>query len=414
MDIVCISIGNELLNGDIADTNKQWLGGALQEAGYTLAEAITVGDDSARIRATIEYCIDAGYAIIATGGLGPTGDDITARAVAQAFRLRLVLNDEALDMVRGFFRRTGKPCPPGNDKQALLPQKAQPLENLCGTAPGFYLRHNDCPAFFLPGVPQEMQAMFTRQVLPLLKAGISTQGPPHSRTLYTFGIPEAELERRLRSLDFKYDTQLRYRLDGPQVVVKVETAQKSEEALETSVATIRAELGDAVTAVGASSLPATIGTILREAELRLALAESCTGGLMAKLLTDEAGSSAFLERSAVTYANSAKHDMLGVPVQILMQHGAVSRECAIAMVKGIKQRSNADIALAVTGIAGPDGGSAEKPVGTVFMALADMHGTEVKHFTFDGDRAMVRERTAYTALDWIRRVALKRKNKEHS
>ena len=414
MDIVCISIGNELLNGDIADTNKQWLGRALQQAGYTLTEAITVGDDSARIRATIEYCIDAGYAIIATGGLGPTGDDITARAAAQAFRLRLVLNDEALDMVRGFFRRSGNPCPPGNEKQALLPQKAQPLENICGTAPGFYLRHNACPAFFLPGVPQEMQTMFSRQVLPLLQSSIPSQELPHSATMYTFGIPEAELERRLQCLHFKHDTQLRYRLDGPQVVVKVETKAGDENALATSIATIRAELGNAVTGVGDSSLPETTATILRETELRLALAESCTGGLIAKLLTDQAGSSAFLERSAVTYANSAKHDMLGVPVQVLMQHGAVSRECAIAMVEGVKQRSNADIALAVTGIAGPDGGSAEKPVGTVFIALASAQGTEVKHLTIDGDRATVRERTAYTALDWIRRIALEHNRSTHS
>jgi len=414
MDIVCISIGNELLNGDIADTNKQWLGRALQQSGYTLAESITVGDDSARIRATIEYYIDAGYAIIASGGLGPTGDDITARAVAQAFRLRLVLNDDALAMVRNFFRRSGKPCPPGNEKQALLPQKAQPLENICGTAPGFYLRHNACPAFFLPGVPQEMQAMFSRQVLPLLQASVPPQELPLSATLYTFGIPEAELERRLQGLNFKHDTQLRYRLNGPQVVVKVETLQGNEDTLAASVEIIRAELGAALTAVGDSALPESTATVLCETELRLALAESCTGGLIAKLLTDQAGSSAFLERSAVTYANSAKHDMLGVPVQLLMQHGAVSRECAVAMVEGVRQRSNADIALAVTGIAGPDGGSAEKPVGTVFIALTSAQGTEVKHFTFAGDRATVRERTAYTALDWIRRVALAHRNKQDS
>ena len=197
MDIVCISIGNELLSGEITDTNKQWIGRTLKQAGYTLAEAITVGDDRARIRATIEYCIDAGYAIIATGGLGPTSDDITARAVAQAYRLRLVLSDEALDMVRGFFRCSGKSCPPGNEKQALLPQKAQPLENTCGTAPGFYLRHNTCPAFFLPGVPQEMQTMFSRQVLPLLQSSVPPHEVPKSNTLYTFGIPEAELEQRL-------------------------------------------------------------------------------------------------------------------------------------------------------------------------------------------------------------------------
>ena len=406
MNIVCISIGNELLNGEIVDTNKQWLGRALHEAGYTLTEAITIGDDSARIRATIEYYVTAGYAIIATGGLGPTGDDITARAVAQAFRLRLVLNDEALEMVRGFFRRRGKSCPPGNEKQALLPQKAQPLENSCGTAPGFFLRSNDIPAFFLPGVPHEMQTMFKRQVLPRLRTSIPAQESILSRILYTFGISEAELEQRLNRLTFKDDVQLRYRLDGPQVLVRIEALSGGNNALDAAVDLIAHELGLFLLGEEHATLPKATATALCHAKLHLALAESCTGGLVAKLLTDQPGSSIFLERSAVAYANSAKRDMLGVPVQVLMQYGAVSRECAAAMASGIRQRAGTDIALAVTGIAGPDGGSAEKPVGTVFIAMTTTEGTEVRHFTFDGDRAAVRDRTAYAALDWIRRVAL--------
>ncbi len=406
MNIVCISIGNELLNGEITDTNKQWLGRALQEAGYTLTEAITVGDDSARIRATIEYCMDARYAIIVTGGLGPTGDDITARAAAQAFKLRLVLSDDALEMVRGSFRRRGKPCPPGNEKQALLPQKSQPLENSCGTAPGFILRYNNIPAFFLPGVPQEMQTMFERQVLPRLRTSIPAQERVPVRTLYTFGVSEAELEQRLSRLGFAEDVQLRYRLDGPQVLVRVEALTGGHNALDAAVALIANELGLSLLKGEHVTLPAATATALHCAKLNLALAESCTGGLIAKLLTDQPGSSTFLERSAVAYANSAKRDMLGVPVQVLTQHGAVSRECAAAMASGVRQRAKTDIALAVTGIAGPKGGSIEKPVGTVYIALATAKEIEVRNFTFDGSRAAVREHTAYTALDWIRRVAL--------
>lgn len=406
MEIVFISIGTELLNGEIADTNKQWLGNALHKAGYELAEAITIGDDSARIRATIEYCVDSGYAIIATGGLGPTTDDITARAVAQAFRLRLILNDEALEMVRSFFHQAGKACPPGNEKQALLPQKAHPLANSCGTAPGFYLRHNDVPAFFLPGVPREMQTMFTQQVLPLLQQSIPAQELPASTSLYTFGIPEAELQQRINKLDLHPETRLRYRLEGPQVLAKIEVPCTRADMLKHEVAKIRAELGLLIIGEQEASLPVVTAGILKEKQLRLSLAESCTGGLIAKLLTDQAGSSAFLERSAVTYANSAKHDMLGVPVQIMMQHGAVSRECAIAMAEGVRRRAGTDMALSVTGIAGPGGGSAEKPVGTVFMALATDAGTKVEHLHYTGDRAAIRERTAYTALDWIRRSAL--------
>ncbi|MDY0185890.1 MAG: CinA family nicotinamide mononucleotide deamidase-related protein [Desulfuromonadaceae bacterium] len=406
MNIVCISIGNELLNGEITDTNKRWLGRALHEAGYTLTEAITIGDDSARIRATIEYYIAGGYAIIATGGLGPTGDDITARAVAQAFRLRLVLNDEALVMVRGFFQRMGNPCPPGNEKQALLPQKAQVLENSCGTAPGFFLRHNDIPAFFLPGVPLEMQTMFARQVLPRLRTSVPAQENIPSKTLYTFGISEAELEQRLSRLHFKDQIQLRYRLDGPQVLVRIEALSGGIDALNSAGALIKHELGLFLLGEEPATLPEATASALCHSGLCLALAESCTGGLIAKLLTDQSGSSAFLERSAVTYANSAKRDMLGVSMQVLMQHGAVSRECAAAMASGIRQRAKTDIALAVTGVAGPNGGSAEKPVGTVFIALATAKGTEVRDFTFSGDRAAVRKYTAYAALDWIRRVAL--------
>ncbi len=243
-------------------------------------------------------------------------------------------------------------------------------------------------------------------MLPRLRTNVPAQEHLPARSLYTFGISEAELEQRLSRLMFKDDIQLRYRLDGPQVLVKIEALSGGNNALDAATNLIAQELGVFLLGETHATLPEATASALRHARLHLALAESCTGGLIAKLLTDQPGSSAFLERSAVTYANSAKRDMLGVPVKVLMQHGAVSRECAAAMASGVHQRAGTEIALAVTGIAGPDGGSTEKPVGTVFIALTTADGTEVREFIFNGDRAAIRERTAYTALDWIRHVAL--------
>ncbi|MBN2644896.1 MAG: CinA family nicotinamide mononucleotide deamidase-related protein [Desulfuromonadaceae bacterium] len=403
MEIVLMIIGDELLNGEIHDTNSRCIATTLQEEGYRLSEIITVADEPARISSALRRYNQAGCAVIASGGLGPTRDDVTARAAAQAFHLNLCLNDLALKQIQNFFRNRGQSCPPGNEKQALLPHKAQIMENSCGSAPGFILSHNNCPVFFLPGVPHEMEAMLRHQVMPILQQTLPHHFSCRRKVWRTFGVAEAEIEQRLSRLKLPDGLNLAYRLDFPQVVIKLDCPTTDWERLEQGGKLIEQELARFIVARGHEGLPEVTARSLILSEQTLALAESCTGGLIAKLLTDQAGSSAFLVGSAVTYANSAKQYWLGVPELLLQQHGAVSAECAQAMANGVRQRAHTDLALAVTGIAGPGGGTDDKPVGTVYIALATAQHTEVRQHHFSGTREQIRLKTAFTALDWLRR-----------
>ena len=404
MKIAVVTIGDELLNGDVIDTNTAAIARTLRSEGYAVDQAITLSDQPQQIAATLQHLNRQKIVTLVCGGLGPTRDDVTARAAAQAFHLTLALNDTALAQIKGFFQRAGRPFPAGNEKQALIPFKAKVMENRCGTAPGFILNHNNCLTFFMPGVPHEMVEMFNQQVIPILRRTLKPSLYCAERVLKVFGLPENSLERQLPASCFPTGIQLSFRLEFPLVLIKLNTQGDDEQALNQAEAIVRQRLGDHVVAHGDETLPEVVARDLIRSEKPLALAESCTGGLIAKLLTDIAGSSAFLERAAVTYANSAKHDMLGVSNELLLHHGAVSAECARAMANGVRQRAKTDVALAVTGIAGPDGGSVDKPCGTVFIALASIQGTEVRECHFSGDRHQVRTKTAYTALDWLRRI----------
>jgi nicotinamide-nucleotide amidase len=293
---------------------------------------------------------------------------------------------------------------PRNDKQAQLPQGAKILPNPNGTAPGFRLCHQDCDTFFLPGVPAEMTAMLEQSVLPALEQQSGQTEILHERVLKVFGLSEPKTEARLETLRLPEGIQVAFGVDFPFVHVKLRASGDTAMArLEQAEQLARQTLGDFVCATGSDSLAATVARQLTTAGKTLALAESCTGGLIAKLLTDLPGASAFLERGAVTYANSAKRDWLQVPETLLERQGAVSAECAVAMAQGIRQAAGTNLGLAVTGIAGPDGGTPAKPVGTVFIALATETAERVKGYRFPGDRDSVRQLTACMALDWLRR-----------
>lgn len=403
MKIAVVTIGDELLNGDVVDTNTADIARHLRREGYIIDQAITLPDDNHQIADCLQRLNQQQTIALVSGGLGPTRDDLTARAAAQAFHLTLTLNDLALAQIEAYFQRAGKPFPAGNEKQALIPHKAKVMENRCGTAPGFIVSHNDCPAFFMPGVPHEMNAMLQQQVIPVLRRTVKPSLFCAERVLKVFGLPENDIERQLPASCLPEQVELSFRLEFPLVLIKLNTASDDETLLDEAERTVRQRLGDFIVAQGDQSLPEVVTQLLITAEKTLSLAESCTGGLIAKLLTDPPGSSAFLERGAVSYANSAKHDWLGVSNQLLLEKGAVSTECARAMVEGIRQRAKTDLAVAVTGIAGPGGGSADKPCGTVFIALASAQGTEVRECHFSGDRQQVRTKTAFTALDWLRR-----------
>lgn len=401
-DLAILTIGDELLNGDLADSNTPAMARLLGDHGYRIGERRSVGDDRAAIGAALRSLAARYRAVLVSGGLGPTSDDLTAAAAADAFGRPLRHHAEALGQIRAFFAARDRTMHPLDEKQALLPERATLLPNARGTAPGFLLQQGDCSLFFLPGVPAEMLAMLEATVLPRLRQNFPPERPWQQRILKFYGLAEPRCEELLLGAGLPPQVALAYAVSFPEVHVKLRARGAAAKALlDDAEAAARRAAGDYLVATGTASLPANVAELLTGGKRTLALAESCTGGLIAKLLTDLPGASAFLERGAVTYANSAKQDWLGVPAAVLAGPGAVSSECALAMARGVRQAAAADLALAVTGIAGPEGGSAEKPVGTVFIALADGDRSWARRFRFSGDRAAVRTQSAYSALAWL-------------
>jgi nicotinamide-nucleotide amidase len=321
---------------------------------------------------------------------------------------RLVVHEDALAHLRSFAARIGETLHPLNDRQALLPAKATLLSNSCGTASGFMVGLGSARLFFLPGVPREMAAMLVNEALPRLLSLRVDHGAVATRTLRFFGLPEADIEARLQGvLTAEAAVTLAYGVEFPDVLVRLRGVGKSAAAVEESLVAasmaVSRVLREFLVSLDGSAVEAVVAEALRSQGMSLAVAESCTGGLIAKLLTDQAGSSAFFREGLVTYADEAKIRLLGVSAELIAKHGAVSAECARAMAVGLLQRANVDLALATTGIAGPAGGTVSKPVGTVFISLASRSATWVKQYRFNGNRDEVRRLTAATALDWLRR-----------
>jgi len=409
MKIAILTIGDELLNGDLADTNTAAIAGRLASHSLPVHEAATTGDRETDIVAALQRLAATHDAVVVTGGLGPTADDRTAKAAATAFKRALSLNEKALQQIRERFRIMQRSMHPANEKQAMLPGKSTVIANRNGTAPGFHLRHHEAELYFLPGVPREMLMMLDEYVTPSLLARFPDPPLLCQQVVTVLGLPEPEVESRIISASLPEGVELAFNVELPAVQVKLRARGKDARRLvDRAEVVVRRTLGEYVVGFGDETLAAVAAKHLISSALTLSLAESCTGGLIAKLLTDQAGASAFLERSIVTYANSAKIDCLRVPVDLLEQHGAVSEACAVAMARGVRTVAGTDIGLAVTGIAGPDGGTADKPVGTVFMAMTGPYGERVERFHFDGNREQIRMRTACTALDWLRRQALQR------
>jgi competence/damage-inducible protein CinA-like protein len=414
LDIAVLATGTELLSGELSDSNSAAIARALASIGLSLREIRVVGDREQDIAEALLQLSGRYPVVITTGGLGPTADDLTARAAARACQRRLVLHDEALLQIRQYFQHLRREMHPGNEKQALLPQKCRVLENLRGTAPGFQLQLNGAELYFLPGVPDEMAAMLLDMVLPDLQRRQPDRLALLEKVVKVFGLAEPQVEDFLRQAPLPAAVEVAYGVDLPLVLVKLRAAGAQSELLDRAEFLVRKTLGDHVIGCGTETLQGNVCRLLTDHGTTLALAESCTGGMIAKLLTDIPGASAFFERGAVTYANSAKHDWLQVPAEILVRQGAVSPECALAMAQGIRQAARTELGLAVTGIAGPDGGSAEKPVGTVFIALASATTTRVEEFRFGGSRERIRTLTSFTALDWLRRYAIGRFESEQT
>jgi nicotinamide-nucleotide amidase len=412
--ISTLSIGDELICGQLTDTNAGTIASALLPEGLRIQRHLAVGDNEPDIIAALTDLGRISDAVIITGGLGPTADDLTSRGAARATGRRLVINEEARAHVRLMSGKLENllVCPL-NDKQAMIPTKSVLIPNPNGTACGFHLMHNGCFMFFMPGVPSEMTVMLHDTVIPFIQERVPRKRVIRTVSLNLFGPCEAEVDELLLGIARpEQGVTLGICVTFPWIKVTLRGDGDSDDAvadlLIPMVGAIRERLKDYCFSTGEVSMDDAVAELFRDRGLTLSLAESCSGGLIAKRITDIPGSSGYFCEGLVTYSNEAKMRLLGVSADLLNSSGAVSSECATAMAKGVRLASGSDVGLAVTGIAGPDGGNDEKPVGTVFISLAAPDGCWTKRFQFNGNRDEVRTMTAWTALDWLRRYLLQR------
>jgi competence/damage-inducible protein CinA-like protein len=406
MSVAVLSIGTELTRGELVNSNAAWLGARLSDLGFEVQAMLTVDDHRGRIVDALKRLCAAHRVVIVTGGLGPTSDDVTSESAAEALGVALERHEGAFDAIRRRLERLGRDVTPRLAKQADLPAGAEVLPNAAGTAPGFRVALGGADAFFLPGVPLEMQRLYEDHVAPRLRP--LAPDDRHVVRLCTFGLPESAVAERLEGLEAAYDgLSLAYRASFPEIEVKVQACAPSREAARetarAAVDEVRRRLGDAVYGEGEEAFPEIVGRALRARGWRLALAESCTGGLIGHLMTSHPASEFFVA-DAVTYANSAKSRLLGVGEEVLRAHGAVSSEVAAAMARGVRRACDVDVALAVTGIAGPSGGSPEKPVGLVYWSVAHPGGVVVRERVLPGNRAQIQRMAAYLGLAFLRDV----------
>lgn len=407
MGVALLSIGTELTRGEITNSNASWLSAALTGAGFLVDSHLTVPDQLEVVEAALRLLSTKPSLVVVTGGLGPTSDDLTAAAAARAAGVELVRDESALLAIRRRVEARGRAVTPAHEKQADVPKGAEILPNAAGTAPGFALSLGASTVFFLPGVPREMKRMFDEQVLPRIRP--DAPNTTAQVRLRTYGLGESIIAARLEGLEGTVPgLVLGYRAHAPEVDVKVvvtaDTPSAARDTAERVAEEVRARLGHAVYGEGDDAFADIVGRSVRARGVRLALAESCTGGLISAMLTSYPASD-YLVAGAVTYANSAKTRLLGVAEDTMRGHGAVSGEVAAEMAEGVRRALDCDVGLAVTGIAGPSGGTSAKPVGTCFWALAQPGGTLVRTRVFPGDRDEVQLQAAYAALDLLRRTA---------
>jgi nicotinamide-nucleotide amidase len=405
MTCAVLSIGTELTRGELTNTNASWLSSALTDLGFEVVEHCTVDDDKGRIVASLDRLCRVAKVVICTGGLGPTTDDLTTEAVAGALGVVIERDEASLDAIRRRFEKLGRTMSESNAKQADFPKGATVLPNPIGTAPGFMVELRGARAFFMPGVPREMQRMFDDHVVPRVRE--IAPNDSYQIRYRTFGLPESVVGEKLSGIEAAYPgVTIGYRAHFPEIEVKVLARQADRaaavELAERASADVRAALGEVIYGQGEDTFAGVVGRALRTRGWTLAIAESCTGGLVGHLLTKEPGASDFLLLDAVTYANSAKQQVLGVDEDVLRGHGAVSAEVATSMADGARRVSGADVALAITGIAGPAGGSDSKPVGLVYLAVSTAKGTTVKEQRFPGERYWIQTLAAYVGLAMVR------------
>ncbi|HTV20051.1 MAG TPA: competence/damage-inducible protein A [Polyangiaceae bacterium] len=404
-----LSIGTELTRGELVNSNAAWLSEQLTSLGFEVRAHVTVDDDIERIIAAIAGLAAQHSVLMCTGGLGPTTDDLTTEAVAKALGVPLLRDHASLDRMRGLFASRGRTMSPTNEKQADFPEGAEILPNELGTAPGFSVVLGGCRMFFTPGVPREMKHLWEDRIVPRI-ADLAVRNS-HQIHLRTFGLPESTLGELLEGVEAQFPgVTVGYRASFPEIELKVlaraDDVRAAERLAERASEEVKRRVGDIVFGGREDTFAGAIGRTLRDRGLTLAVAESCTGGLVGSMLTSVPGSSDYLLFDAVVYSNSAKTSVLGVGEETLRAYGAVSEETAIAMVNGVLRLSGADIGVSITGIAGPGGGTDEKPVGTVWIAVGNRSGAMfARRFKFWNGREWVQKLSAYSALKMVQKLA---------
>ncbi|MFN0088076.1 MAG: competence/damage-inducible protein A [Blastocatellia bacterium] len=402
-----IAIGSEMLTPFRVDTNSLWLTERLNSMGIEVKLKTVVGDDEARLEEMVGDAMRRSEIVISTGGLGPTEDDITRKIFARALKRRLILREEILESLRARFARRGMPMPEINARQALVIEGAEVLANNNGSAPGMMLTDGECTVVMLPGPPRELKPMFNDSVAPALK-GRAGDLYIVRRKLSIYGLTESRTDELAAPVYTKYqnpsttilfkDGQIELHLTA-QAHSQAEAARLNDEL----AGKLEEALGEYVFSRSDQTLEEVVGELLQWRGYTVSTAESCTGGLVAGRITEVPGSSAYFPEGVVTYSNEAKTALLGVPKEMIEEHGAVSEPVARAMAEGIRRRAGTTFGLSVTGIAGPGGGTEEKPVGLVYLALADDTETAARRLVFPGDRQFIRMLTVNAALDLLRR-----------
>ena len=402
-----ISIGDELLYGQTLDTNAHWISHKLDEYNIKVFQRTTIGDDADQILNAFATAAERVDIVLITGGLGPTKDDLTKSLLAEYFGVGMVRHEEVLRDITLLFAKASREVTALNAQQADLPANCQKITNPVGTAPGMWFYENNTVFVAMPGVPYEMKSIMTQGILPKLHEMFS-KGVLHHHNIKTIGITESSLSDLIEDWEVNLPNHIKlaYLPTKGQVKLRMTGSGDNLNTLKQEIDALKMaimpKIAKYVYGFGTDSLEGVIGQLLNNNNLTLATAESCTGGYLAHMITSVPGSSRYFKGSVIAYSNEVKITQLGVSTEDLKQQGAVSEEVAKAMAEGVRKELNADIAIATTGIAGPDGGTAEKPVGTVWIAYSDKHKTLAKKFNFSRDRTFIVHWSALAALNMIR------------
>ncbi len=407
MDAEIISVGTELLLGQIINTNAQYISQQLSELGINVFYQTSVGDNRNRLSSILKNALDRSDLIILTGGLGPTLDDITKEVVSEVMGLELYMDEKVLANIEAHFQKRGLKMSENNKRQALIPKGSRVIPNYNGTAPGIYIQANKKNIILLPGPPKEMKPMLKQFVLPYLRENFGC-GLIKSKIINLVGISESSLEEKILDIIKNQSNPTIAPLakeDGIilRITAKARTEKDASVLIEPVVNSIKERVGNYIYSYDNKPIQEVVGEILLERNCTISIAESCTGGYISHLLTNIPGISAVFNRSIISYSNESKIENLNVPPDILNSYGAVSKETAILMASGVRKLANTDIGLSVTGIAGPGGGTSEKPVGLVFVALSSYSGDFYEKHIFSGDREIIKKRSALAAFNLIRK-----------